>query len=100
MGVVCGAKKFVDDMAATRAPNSGTNPNGVGTCPGGKDTQEATSLPFAAFQLVMAALFILSGFAVKRMRRLSELRAQQRHERLGRVEVGFGMESGSTRLVI
>ncbi|KEG11118.1 hypothetical protein DQ04_02961050 [Trypanosoma grayi] len=64
-------------------------------CAEGADAQR-TSLPFVVFELVMASLCTFSYFIMRRLRRLSELRAQQRYDRLSRIEVGFGANTNAS----
>ncbi|KAF8278976.1 hypothetical protein TcBrA4_0106720 [Trypanosoma cruzi] len=60
------------------------------TCVDLADPQR-TSLPFVLFELFMVSVFTFTYFLIRRQRRLFELRTQQRHERLSRVEMGFGV---------
>lgn len=46
-----------------------------------------TSLPFIAFETICAAFFIISSLLVRKLRRQSEVRAQQRYDRMSRFEI-------------
>ncbi|KAH9598643.1 hypothetical protein LSM04_007593 [Trypanosoma melophagium] len=80
-------------------PSVGNIPSPVQSVCSDSTGLQRTSLPFVVFELAMASICTFSYFAMRRMRRISEIRAQQRYDRLSRLEIGFGANNNTTEHV-